>query len=94
MKEETHIEYKNYRHLICTPKKKIKQAYYNKYFEINWNNIRNTWKETKFLTSSKSVVSYAAIVVTYDNGNTITNPYDFDNSFKKYFASIAETTKK
>ena len=24
--------------------KKSKEAYYNKYFETNWNNIKNTWK--------------------------------------------------
>ena len=24
--------------------KKSKQAYYDKYFKRNWNNIKNTWK--------------------------------------------------
>ena len=24
--------------------KRSKQAYYDKYFETNWNNIKNTWK--------------------------------------------------
>ena len=32
-KEETHIEYKNYRNLVSILMKKSKQAYYNKYFE-------------------------------------------------------------
>ena len=27
--------------------KKTKQAYYNKYFERNWNNIKKTWKRIK-----------------------------------------------
>ena len=27
--------------------KKSKQAYYDKYFEKNWNNIKNTWKGIK-----------------------------------------------
>ena len=27
--------------------KKSKQAYYEKYSERNWNNIKNTWKEIK-----------------------------------------------
>ena len=39
MKKETHIEYKNYRNLLSTILKKSKQAYYNKYFQTNWNNI-------------------------------------------------------
>ena len=35
LKEETHIEYKNYRNMLSTLMKKSKQAYYNKYFETN-----------------------------------------------------------
>ena len=34
--------------------KKSKQAYYDKYFERNWNNIRNTWTGVESLTSLKS----------------------------------------
>ena len=37
--------------------KKSKQAYYEKYFERNWNNIKNTWKGTKSLLSLKTVAS-------------------------------------
>ena len=33
-------------------------------------------------------------MLSLDNGNTITNPYDIANTFNNYFASIAETTKK
>ena len=35
LKEETQIEYKNYRNLLSTLTKKRKHAYYNKYFEAN-----------------------------------------------------------
>ena len=42
LKEETHIEYKNYKKMLSTLMKKSKQAHYNKHFEINWNNIKNT----------------------------------------------------
>ena len=73
--------------------KKSKQAYYNKYFETNWNNIKNTWKGIKSLISLKSVASSAPTVLSRDNGNTITNPYDIANTFNNYFASIAETTQ-
>ena len=31
--------------------KKSKQAYYDKYFEKNWNNIKKTWKRIKSLIS-------------------------------------------
>ena len=32
-------------------------------------------------------------MLSRDNGNIITNPYDITNTFNNYFASIAETTK-
>ena len=47
LKEESHIKYKNYIDLFFTLMKKTKQAYYNKYFERNWNNIKKTWKRIK-----------------------------------------------
>ena len=74
--------------------KKSKQTYYNKYFERNWNNIKNIWKGTKFLISLKTVVSIVATVLSLDNDDTITNPYDITNIFNNNFASVAETTKK
>ena len=74
--------------------KKSKQAYYDKYFERNWNNIKNTWKGIKSLISLKTVAFSVPTVLSLDNGGTITNRYDIANSFNDYFASIAETTKK
>ena len=74
--------------------KKSKQAYCDRYFEKNWKNIKNTWKEIKFLISLKTVASSIPTVLSLDNGDTITNPYDIANTFNNYFASIAETTKK
>ena len=74
--------------------KKIKQAYHDKYFERNWNNIKNTWKGIKSLISLKTVTSHVPAVLSPDNGDTIRNPYDIANIFNNYFASITETTKK
>ena len=88
LKEEFHTNYKKYRNLLSTLMKKSKQAYYNKYFERNWNNIKNTWKWIKSLISLKTVASSVPTV------DTIANPYDIANTFNNYFASIAETTKK
>ena len=93
MKEEYRIEYKNCRNLLSTLMKKSKQAYYNQYFETNWNNIKITWKGIKPLISLKTVASNAPSVLSRDKGNTITNPYDVANTFNNYFASIAESTK-
>ena len=74
--------------------KKSKQAYYDRYFERNGNNIKSTQKGIKSLISVKTVASSIAIILSFDNGNTITNPYDIVNTFNNYFASIAETGKK
>ena len=62
--------------------------------EANWNNVKDTWKEIKSLISLKSVASSVSTVLSLDNGDTITNPYDIANTFNNYFAYVAETTKK
>ena len=74
--------------------KKSKQAYYDKYFERNWNNIKNTWKGNKSFISLKIVASSVPPVLSLDNSDTITNSYDISNTFNNYFDSVAETTKK
>ena len=74
--------------------KKSKQAYYDKYFEKNWNNINNTWKGIKSLISLKTKPSSVPTVLSRENADTITNPYDIANTFNNYSASIAETIKR
>ena len=63
LKEEFHTNYKNYRNLLSTIMKKSKQAYYDKYFERNWNNIKNTWKGIESLVSLKTVASSVITVL-------------------------------
>ena len=94
LKEEFHTNYKKYRNLLSTLIERSKQAYYDKYFETNWNNIKKTCKGIKYLISLKSVASNIPTVLPLDNGDTMTNPYDIANTFNNCFASIAETTKK
>ena len=67
LKEEFHTKYKKYRNLLSTLMKKSKQAYYDKYFERNWNNIKNTWKGIKSLISLKTVASHVSTVLSLDN---------------------------
>ena len=74
--------------------KKSKQVYYDKHFEIIWNNIKNKWKGIKSFISLATVASSVATVLSLDNGDTITKPYDIANTFNNYFNSITETTKK
>ena len=62
--------------------KRSKQAYYDKYFERYWNNIKNMWRRIKSLISLTNLAS-----------DTVSNPYDIANAFNNYFVSIAETRK-
>ena len=64
LKEECHTNYKKYRNLVSTLIKKSKQAYYNRYFENNWKNIKNTWKGIKSLISLKTVASSIPTVLS------------------------------
>ena len=47
IKAVCHEKYKKYRNILSTLLKESKQIYYTKYFESNWNNIKNTWKGIK-----------------------------------------------
>ena len=74
--------------------KKSKQVYFDKYFERNWNNIKNTWKGIKSLVFLKAVASTVPTLFTLENGDNITNRYDNANIFNNYLAPKVETTKK
>ena len=87
LKEECHVNYKKYRNLLSTLMMKSKQAYNDRYFERNWNNIKNTWKGIKSLISLKTTAFSTPTVLSLDNG-------DIAHTYNNYFASIAETTKK
>ena len=56
--------------------------------------FKNTWKGIKSLISLKTVASHVPTVLSLNNGDNITNPYDIANIFNNYFVSIAETIKK
>ena len=94
LKEDFHTNYKKHKNSLFIHMKRSKRAYYDKYFETNWNNIKNTWKGMKSHISLKLVASNEPTVLSLDNGDTISNPYNIANTFNNYFASVAETTKK
>ena len=58
------------------------------------NNIKNTWNGIKSFISLKTVASNVPAILSLDNDDSITNPYDIANTFNNYFDSITETTKK
>ena len=56
--------------------------------------LRTHGKKFKYFISLKTVASSVPTVLSPENGDTITNPYDIANTFNNYFASVAEITKK
>ena len=58
------------------------------------NNIKNTWNGIKSFISLKTVASNVPAILSLDNDDSRTNPYDIANTFNNYFDSITETTKK
>ena len=57
LKEECHTDLKKYENVLSTYMEKSKQAYYDRYFERNRNDIKSTWKGIKSLNSLKTVAS-------------------------------------
>ena len=92
IKAECHGKYKKYRNLLSTLLKESKQIYYTKYFESNWNNIRNTWKGIKTIISIKNITTIIPHSIEFNN-RTITDPTTMSNVLNNYFFSIAEKTK-
>ena len=87
-KEKLHTRYKEYRNLLSTLLSKTN--YYNHYFDINWNNIKNTWKGIKSILSIKPNPSDIPKIL---NSTTITNTIEIANVSSNYFSCIAFQTK-
>ena len=68
--------YKKYRNLLSTLMWISEQVCYVKHFQTKWNNIKNIWKGIKSLGSLKTAASSVPTVLSLDNGETTTNPYD------------------
>ena len=71
--------------------KQSKQNYYTKYFENNWNNIKNTWKGIETIISIKNITATVPHSIEF-NGTTITDPTAMSNVFNNYFTSVAKKT--
>ena len=86
------IKHAAYRNLLCTLMKESKQIYYTKYFESNWNNIKNTWKGIKTIISINNIITTILHSIEFIS-RTITDPTVMCNVFNNYFTSMDEETK-
>ena len=72
-----HKKYKNYRNLLSTLIKQSKHKYFNKYFEDNCNNMRNTWKGRKNMLTLSIFLSDVPRTLSV-NDVTTSNPCDIE----------------
>ena len=69
--------------------KQSKQIYYTKYFENNWNNIKNIWKGIKTIISIKNIATTVPHSIKFNN-RTIADPTAMSNVVYNYFISVAK----
>ena len=86
-----HEQYRTYKNLLSKLMKQSKQIYYTKYFENNWNNIKNTWKGIKTIIPIKNITTTVPHSIEFTN-KTVTDPTGMSNDFNNYFTSIAKKT--
>ena len=72
--------------------KRSKTNYCNHYFDINWSNIKNTWRGIKSILSIKPNPSDIPEILN-TNDSTTTNPVEIANVFNNYLSCIASQTK-
>ncbi len=87
---EYHTEYKAYRNVYNTLKRKSKQLFFEEQFREHKQNMKMTWKSINILlrkTSDKSEVCNTFLV----NNSYISDKHTIAKEFCKYFCSVAET---
>ena len=78
--------------MLSTLLKRSKHSYFSKFFESNWNNIKNTWKGIKSLITLKDISTSVPRTLKHNN-KTVTNPVEIAEIFNKHFVSVAEKTR-
>ena len=78
--------------MLSTLLKRSKHSYFLKFFESNWNNMKNTRKGIKSLITLKDISTSVPRTLKHNN-KTVTNPVEIANIFNKHFVSVAEKTR-
>ena len=88
-KLQLHSKYKNHRNLLSTLNKQSKHQCFNKYFEDNWNNMKNTWKGFRNIITLNNLSSDVPRTLSI-NDIIISDPCDIASTFNNYSSSIAK----
>ena len=61
--------------MLSTLLKRSEHSYFSKFFQSNWNNIKNAWKGIKSLITLKDISTSVPRTLRYNN-KTVTNPVE------------------
>ena len=84
-------EYKQYSNLLDKMKAKAKDKYYNQYFQLYRENLKETWKLIGTIIKRKAKVqsNYSSRIIR--NTKIYTNEFDIANQFNQHFTTIGPT---
>ena len=85
--------YKLFRNRVTRELKKSKKKYYTNYFEVNKNDIKNTWKGIKSIINTNNVIS-PKISQLNINGKIIDDPQGIANGVNNFFVNVGPNTEK
>ena len=86
-----HLQYKNLRNTIVSLIRNSKKNHFQKYFQRNKNNIRNTWKGIKNIISFNSKSSKSGPLTSLIvNNNLLTDTVEVAEQFNDHFTTIAD----
>ena len=81
--------YKLYRNKITSLTRQSKKNYYERYFEENINNSKETWRGINDIISRKAKSDKKPIHrLVNSNSETIYNPKEISNSLNTFFATV------
>ena len=79
--------YKKYSNTLNKLKWTCKSCYYKQQFELNKNNLKNTWKLIGTILNRKPK-GHTVPAKLHNNGKTYTDKHDIVNQFNEYFINI------
>ena len=84
IKASLHERYKSLRNQVVTASRLNKKLYYQKYFELNSINLRNTWRGIKSIINinQKEKVNTTSLII---GDELTTDPSKIANEFNEYF---------
>ena len=88
IKASLHERYKSLRNQVVTASRQNKKLYYQKYFETNSINLRNTWRGIKSIINinQKGKDNPTSLII---GDELTTDPSKIANEFNEYFSLIA-----